>query len=308
MLEALEVDYPAEEKRIHAALKRYAELRQANAQDHAEKFATDFVLLTLKKRLFSSPAAFLRTLEQHETSLRNARKRKAVSKPTRGVLQRQIDRVDEDYSVDDEAEEATHEALDAASLLFREPSPEELSLLKEMKAWAERATSQLDAKTKGLIRWLNEHIRPGGKWSDERVIIFTEYRATQNWLQGVLAAEGLTGGDRLLTMYGGMDSKDRERVKAAFQTDPKQSPVRILLATDAASRGHRPPEPLLPDDPLRDPVEPEPAGAAERPHRPARPEGEGGADLPLRRQGVQRPGAAAWPTRRSATSTPTSNS
>jgi hypothetical protein len=84
---------------------------------------------------------------------------------------------------------------------------------------------------------LGEHIRPGGRWSDERVIIFTEYRATQNWLQGVLAAEGLTGNDQLLTMYGGMDSNDRERIKAAFQTDPKQSPVRILLATDAASEG-----------------------------------------------------------------------
>ena len=34
-----------------------------------------------------------------------------------------------------------------------------------------------------------------------------------------------------------MDSKDRERIKAAFQTDPEQSPVRILLATDAASEG-----------------------------------------------------------------------
>jgi hypothetical protein len=237
VLEALEVDYPAEEKRIHAALKRYAELRQGSTQDQAEKFATDFVQMTLKKRLFSSPAAFLRTLEQHESSLRNAKKRKGVSKPTRGLLQRQIDRVEEEYSVDDEAEEATHEALDAASLLFREPSPEELSLLREMKSWAERATAQLDAKTKGLIRWLQAHLRPGGRWSDERVIIFTEYRATQNWLQGVLAAEGFTGDDRLMTMYGGMDSKARERIKAAFQTDPKQSPVRILLATDAASEG-----------------------------------------------------------------------
>src|SRR5262249_32083517 len=53
-LEALEVDYPSEEKRIHAALKRYAELRQANTGDHAEKFATDFVLMTLKKRFFST--------------------------------------------------------------------------------------------------------------------------------------------------------------------------------------------------------------------------------------------------------------
>ena len=237
VLEALEVDYPVEEKLVHAALRRYSEMRQANCEDHAERFATDFVLMTLKKRLFSSPAAFLRTLEQHESSLRTAKKRKGLSRPTRGILQRQIDRVDEEYSIDDEAEEATHEALESASLLFREPSPDELAMLRAMKAWSERAISQLDAKTKGLIRWLNEQIRPGGKWSSERVIIFTEYRATQNWLQGVLAAEGLTGGDRLLTMYGGMDSKDRERVKAAFQTDPKQSPVRILLATDAASEG-----------------------------------------------------------------------
>ena len=176
VLEALEVDYPAEERRIHAALKRYAELRQANAGDHAEKFATDFVLMTLKKRLFSSPAAFLRTLEQHETSLRNAKRRKAVARPTRGILQRQIDRVEEDYSVDEEAEEAAHEAIDAAGLLFREPTGEELALLREMKTWAERATTQLDAKVRGMIRWLNETIRPGGKWSDERVIIFTEYR------------------------------------------------------------------------------------------------------------------------------------
>jgi superfamily II DNA/RNA helicase len=88
-----------------------------------------------------------------------------------------------------------------------------------------------------LIGWLNEHIRPNGAWDIQRVIIFTEYRDTQNWLQSVLASEGLTGGDRLITMYGGMDSKDRERIKAAFQTDPKNSPVRILLATDAASEG-----------------------------------------------------------------------
>ena len=38
-------------------------------------------------------------------------------------------------------------------------------------------------------------------------------------------------------MYGGMDPHDREAVKAAFQTSPDISPVRILLATDAASEG-----------------------------------------------------------------------
>ena len=237
VLEALEVDYPDEEKDIHAALRQYAKLRQSRATDHAEKFATDFVLMTLKKRLFSSPAAFAATLSRHEHTLKNAKRRAAVSKPTRGVLQRQIDRMEEEYSVDDEAEEAATDAVDTASLLFNELTSEEAALLKKMKTWADHATARLDAKAKKLIQWLHENIRPGGKWSNNRVIIFTEYRATQNWLHTKLASEGLTGNDRLLTMFGGMDPKERERVKAAFQTDPEQSPVRILLATDAASEG-----------------------------------------------------------------------
>jgi superfamily II DNA/RNA helicase len=128
--------------------------------------------------------------------------------------------------------------VDTASLLFHEPSSDELALLKEMKTWAEGAKSRTDAKADELIRWLHENIRPGGKWSNQRVIVFTEYRATQNWLQTILSTEGFTSGDqRLLTMFGGMASEDRERIKAAFQTDPRQSPVRILLATDAASEG-----------------------------------------------------------------------
>jgi SNF2 family DNA or RNA helicase len=236
-LEAIEVDYPAEEKRIHAALREYTKLRHAKADEPAERFATEFVLMMLKKRLFSSPAAFAITLAKHESSLSNAKKRTASQKPSRGILQRQIDRVEEDYSIDDDAEEATQEAVDTASLLFHQPTGDELALLKEMKTWAERAKSRLDAKAKQLIRWLHENIRPGGKWSNNRVIIFTEYRATQNWLHGILASEGFTSDNRLLTMFGGMDSEERERVKAAFQTDPRQSPVRILLATDAASEG-----------------------------------------------------------------------
>lgn len=38
-------------------------------------------------------------------------------------------------------------------------------------------------------------------------------------------------------MFGGMDTDDREDVKAAFQSSPEVSPVRILLATDAAAEG-----------------------------------------------------------------------
>lgn len=117
----------------------------------------------------------------------------------------------------------------------REPTANDLALLKQMRHWAEKASGQLDSKVKCLIDWLNTHIRPGKKWGRERVILFTEYRATQNWLKEVLAQHAFTGGDRMLTMYGGMDTQTREDVKAAFQSAPDISPVRILLATDAAA-------------------------------------------------------------------------
>lgn len=236
-LEALEVAYTPEERAVHGMLKQYSKLRQTDTADHTEKFATDFVLMTLKKRLFSSPAAFATTLAQHERSLRTAKRGRAVARPTFSLLQKQIDRVSEEHADDQVSETATDDAVEVASRLFREPTKEEAELLKKMTAWAEHARHQPDEKCKVLIRWLNQHIRHGGKWSNHRVIIFTEYRATQNWIQERLALEGLTANDRLMLLYGGMDTDKREAIKAAFQADPEISPVRILLATDAASEG-----------------------------------------------------------------------
>jgi len=237
VLEPIEVPYTDEERAVHAALRQYGDLRVGRAQDNAEKMATEFVLKTLKKRLFSSPAAFLTTLDRHEKSLRQAKRGTAIRKPSVSILKQELDRIDEDYADDGEYDEATTDAVETASLLFGEPTGDEFALLKQMRTWAEKAVGQLDSKVNCLIDWLNTHIRPGKKWSDERVIIFTEYRASQNWLKEILAQQGFTRDERLLTMYGGMDVEEREDVKNAFQSGPAESNVRILLATDAAAEG-----------------------------------------------------------------------
>ena len=127
--------------------------------------------------------------------------------------------------------------MGTSSRAFQRLSPRERWLLEQMRFWAERAKARRDCKTEALIAWLRYIVKPDGKWSDERVILFTEYRATQNWLNEILVAEGLATDERLVTLYGGMDSQERERIKAAFQASPDQSPVRVLLATDAASEG-----------------------------------------------------------------------
>lgn len=235
LLEHLEVEYPADERRAHAALREYTELRLKSPSSDGEKFASEFVLKLLKKRLFSSPAAFLATLEAHERSV--LRGRGASAGPVLHTLRRQVDELEERFDDDEEYEETSRDLVQTSSRLFREPSGDERKLLTELKQFAQRASARRDAKAEKLLAWVKGIVRPGGLWSRDRVIVFTEYRATQKWLQGLLAIEGLTQGERLMVLHGGMQPEDREAIKAAFQADPDVSPVRILLATDAASEG-----------------------------------------------------------------------
>ena len=232
----IEVPYTTAEKRIHSALQEYTRLRSAAYRDATEQYATEFVLKLLKKRLFSSPQAFADTLAKHEQSVRSSRRKTVIAQPSLRLLQREFDRIEEEFD-DEEEQESTNDAVLAAAQTFRPLAGEEERLLGEMRTWAERASAPLDSKAARLIAWLEETIRPRGQWSNERVIIFTEYRATQNWLYGILANRGFASNDRLMMLHGSLDSVDRERIKAAFQFDPAGSPVRILLATDAASEG-----------------------------------------------------------------------
>jgi superfamily II DNA or RNA helicase len=232
----MEVDYPADERQAHALLDRYAELRRGRHTSGAKRTATDFVTLLLKKRLLSSPVAFANTLEQHRDTLARAAATKVASD---AQLQAAWARSDDD-ATDDEAGEVIAEALATASRGQPPLSGQEQDLLDRLAGWVEARRNRPDARADALIGWLSATCRTaGGAWNDERVIVFTEYRDTQKWLVDLLLTRGFggAGGERIATLYGGMDSEDRERTKNEFQAHPNRSPVRILVATDAASEG-----------------------------------------------------------------------
>jgi Superfamily II DNA/RNA helicases, SNF2 family len=239
----LPVTYTQQERAAHQLLQEYSALRIKDATDNVERYASEFVTMLLKKRLFSSPEAFYLTLEKHEQSLGEKERYTAVTKrPSEGILRSRVEQMEEESDDDEYLDEVTTEALDTVAPLFHEPTAEEEALLKKLRTWADDARRRPDSKAQELIDWLFRTLKPHGKWSLERVIIFTEYRATQNWLYDLLAREGFAtegedGERRLQMLYGGMDTKTREEVKAAFQADPRDSSVRILLATDAASEG-----------------------------------------------------------------------
>ena len=225
----LEVPYTDEERQAHHALQQYTELRLKQATSDGERMAAEFVLKLLKKRLFSSPAAFGITLEKHIATVGG---RKAASSAAR-----EINDFSDDYADDDEYENETSEVVSSVSQVLSPLSAEEKTLLKHLSEYAAKTSLRPDCKAKTLIDWLKINLRPSGKWNEERVIIFTEYRATQKWLFDLLARDGFAEEGRLEMIYGGMPNDLREPIKAAFQSHPKESKVRILLATDAASEG-----------------------------------------------------------------------
>jgi len=104
-------------------------------------------------------------------------------------------------------------------------------------------TPVVDARFDALVGRIERLLQTGGEFrDDERLIVFTEYKTTLDYLTRRLRERYPS--DRVLTLFGtgsgtgdspGMDETDRENVKTAFN-DPA-SPVRILVATDAASEG-----------------------------------------------------------------------
>ena len=145
-------------------------------------------------------------------------------------------KADEDYADDGQVEAAQAEAVEEATKRSAPLTDGERRLVERMRHWAQGAGHKPDSKARTIIRWLENNLKTGGDWNDRRVILFTEYRTTHQWLHEILATHGF-GGERLAIIHGGIDQEERERVKAAFQTNPRDAPVRILLATDAAAEG-----------------------------------------------------------------------
>ncbi len=191
--------------------------------------------LLLKKRLFSSPAAFPETLREHMRTLGRQRRCRA------GVRERGCAR---SSSGSTRTSTPTTRSTNGPQDALADGRAGRRSAV-EGRGSAARAHARAGPRRKRIARtprprrcstgW-TQTCRPGGTWNDERVIVFTEYRDTQKWLQDLLVRHGF-GAERVALLYGGMDTDERERIKAEFQAPPDRSPVRILLATDAASEG-----------------------------------------------------------------------
>ncbi|MGW0981102.1 DISARM system SNF2-like helicase DrmD [Streptomyces xiamenensis] len=236
--EIIEVDYTEAERSVHALLTRFTELRRARTSPQAtgSHKATDLVTLLLKKRLFSSPAAFAHTVAVYRNRLAQDRARTlALDVPP--WLTDFADHVAD--LADTELAEEEDTALFLTTRLTPGADREELDLLADMERWALTHEATPDSRAAALLRYLKAVCRAGDHWTHERVVVFTEYRDTQQWLYDLLRQEGLTGDGRVVQLHGGLTTEDRETIRLGFQAHPgsPEGATRILLATDAAGEG-----------------------------------------------------------------------
>ena len=195
VIDPMEVPYTAEEKAVHAALKKYT---QAAARECCRQHGEDGDRIRADD---AEEAALLqpRCLCHHTGAARKVdpdgqAKDQPRSSPPSASFNGKSTRWKRNTPTIRPAEEATDDAVEAATRLFREPTAEEAALLKQMRDWATTAMAQGDSKVRRAGQAGSRRTSsPNGKWSNIRVIIFTEYRASQNWLQTILATEGFLG-------------------------------------------------------------------------------------------------------------------
>lgn len=246
VVESVLIDAPkdAPELRLATLLDRYIDLHaEALAAGSGAANARRLALVTLRKRLLSSVAAFRQTLRAHRKSigeqLADLDPRQKPVPESDGQTEIEYDSApDRDEEDVADISNATDAEVVATGSAFGKPSEEARALLDEMAALADKARDTADARLTWIFEWLDKNICINGKWQPRRVIFFTEYSTTQRWLVRQLQHRYDEQNEgRIDSLHGATGTNGREQIKWAFNADPSESKLRILVCTDAAREG-----------------------------------------------------------------------
>ena len=257
----------APELELAKLLDQYRNTRQLRLECQSKKKQAEGSLLIsgLQQRMLSSVEAFSRTLKVHRRTMEKIWA-KETPEPAKEKLSSvaQLELLAGEIDADDDRAELTEEELAKLEDSQFEASTEatagddaradktaEMKLLDRMQSIAEQARIHPDGRVRFLIQWMQKHMcpaihLPGEKerddtnWTDERMIIFTEYEDTKRYLVNMLRS-AISGTEldefRIEVFHGPTPPEKRDQIKKAFNKPPKEHPIRILIATDAAREG-----------------------------------------------------------------------
>ncbi len=229
---------PGQEQDLYDQATAYCQTHYDQARLR-NRSAAGLAMSILQRRLASSTWALFRSLERRAEKLSGIFEALAsglltleqlearqFALPTQDV--RDTKTGDEEES-QDELEESERQDEEVASATDARTLAELRSEWEEVRRLVVLARQVYDQKHESKFEKLWEALEA---YPDTKVLIFTEFRDTLDFLVGRLEGKGLTG--KIAQIHGGMDYKERDR-QAAFFRDPDGA--RIMVATDAAGEG-----------------------------------------------------------------------
>ena len=221
-VEIIPVQYTDAEMVLYDAVTRYVaeEFNLARNMDHR---TVGFAMVILQKRMVSSIAAIRKSLGRRARRLLEEQQ-VALSRSEEADLESLIE--EPDTLTEARAEELT-ERLEQLTLHTGPGLHQEITRLNELRQMAEALA--VDSKAARWIEFIQGVLE---KDPTEKIIVFTEYRDTLEYLHRLLLDTGLAP-EQIAFIHGGLGMEERQAQEQYFAREG----VNILLATDAASEG-----------------------------------------------------------------------
>ncbi|KRD43894.1 DNA helicase [Cellulomonas sp. Root930] len=214
------------------AFESLTSILEESARANGRGRSGDIVSMLLKKRFLSSPWAFATTMSLYDGAAASGRLPDLEDEDDYYTEVLGSEQSDEEEGHTDQPEfSALRQSKGSDPLVSA--SPQQIS---ELVAWGQGYEHRADSRLTELISFLDAVCRPDGRtWTNERVVIFTEYATTLEWIVGALEQHGY--GPVLDTIRGSTDPEEREQTRARFSENPAKEPIRVLVATDSAGEG-----------------------------------------------------------------------
>ena len=220
---------------LYQAVTRFIKRQSARAADQgdtARARAVGFLMALYQRRLASSAPAIRRSLENRaarlENHLQNAQALAAAAP---------LNLPDpEDFEEMEEADRLRHENL-LAAVTMADHADEVHAEIAELRDFAAQAQAIAAAGQEAKLSRLREILNEQGFFDrpDQRLLIFTEFRDTLDYLAAQLAAWGFRVGQ----IHGGMPagSRDEPNTRLYVEQQFRAGDIQALVATEAAGEG-----------------------------------------------------------------------
>ncbi|MCG3212540.1 MAG: RNA polymerase-associated protein RapA [Anaerolineae bacterium] len=230
----IEYELRPEEYNLYQQVTHYCETEFDRAR-RLNRSAAGLAMSILQRRLASSTWALYQSLARREEKLKGYLEALESGQATEadlwgqqaGLPVRDIrDTTTGDEEEGDEAETQDEAVAGATSAQTLEDLRAELAEVSRLKKLARQVyDQQLESKFERLWQALSDY-------PNTKVLIFTEFRDTLDFLVGRLEGRGLTG--KIARIHGGLDYKEREKQADFFR---RVDGARVMVATDAAGEG-----------------------------------------------------------------------